>query len=317
MNFVRGVFSSTPTISALPIRESAVPLSYVLSSFRWHLDSRPPSKAILVHDFLGSSVAWQQLLHKNLGRLPLSNLTLKTPLELYAVNLREHYLSKGLPCPAEAKNYALACAADIVLHQRQILRSDAKLAGLGFGALVACQAALHSPESGFESLTLFVNDPSQLVACDPSQYPTASVILGVPKEIKTLAELNRHLSKTVPNPVERALIFASAEQRDGAISFRFGKELLGLQGPLQGAVGVGERVQFLKQVTVVQCSDAVFPQEAKDRFTKHFPNATFLKFEGDRSAGLSGLYLQGEPFVGTLLRTMNMLAEAENGEGNK
>ncbi|KAH9577591.1 hypothetical protein LSM04_008845 [Trypanosoma melophagium] len=311
MNFVRRVFTSSPASRALTISENPVSLSYALSIFRWHLDSRSPSKAILVHDFLSSSASWQQLLHENLGRLPLSQLTPKVPLELYAVDLRGHNFSKMLPCPTDETSYTLACAADIVLHQKQILRTDAKLVAIGFGALVACQAALHSPHSGFDSLTLFVNNPSQLMSCDPSHYSLPSIIGSVPKDIKTLNELNHFLVKTVPNNVERALIFSNVDQLDGSVSFRFSNEVLNYRNPLKWTKDIDEGVMFTKSVTVFYCSDEAFPEEVKNKFMKHFPNAKFVKLEETQGGGISSLYAQGPYVVRTLLESMDLLGELE------
>ncbi|ORC93823.1 uncharacterized protein TM35_000017000 [Trypanosoma theileri] len=311
MNFVRRVFTSSPALSALPISETPASLNYALSSFRWHLDSRSPSKAILVHDFLSSSASWQQLLHESLGRLPLSQLTPKVPLELYAVDLRGHNFSKTLPCPADETKFTLACAADIALHQKQILRTDAKLVGMGFGALVACQAALHSPHSGFDSLTLYVNSPSQLMTCDPSHYSLPSIIGSVPKEIKTLNELNQFLLKRVPNTVERALIFSNVDQLDGTIDFRFSNEVLNYRSPLKWTMDIDESVMFTKQVTVFYCSDEPFPEEVNNKFMKHFPKAKFVKLEGTQGGDLSGLYAQGPYVVRTLLESMDLLGEVE------
>ncbi|ESL11804.1 hypothetical protein TRSC58_00438 [Trypanosoma rangeli SC58] len=314
MNLVRHIFSGGSPVRALSISEPPLPLNYVLSAFRWHLDSRPSSKVILVHDLFGSAVSWQQLLNEDLSRLPLSQLSPTTPLELYAVELRGHNHSVALPCPSEGDTYTLASAADVVLHQKQILRTDAKLVGLGFGALVACQAALHSPLLSFDSLTLFVNGPSQLLSCDPSHYQLPAILQGVPRGARSLEELEQYLRKTVPNAVERALIFAVAEQHDGGLRFRFSEELLKLRGPCKGATDIAEGIVFEKRVTVVHCGNEAFPQEAKDRFLKHFPRATFLQFKGDRSAGIPGLYSQGRIFARTFLEALEMLGSIEGEE---
>ncbi|RNF26548.1 uncharacterized protein Tco025E_01151 [Trypanosoma conorhini] len=314
MNLIRRVFPGGSPMQVLSIGELPLPLNYTLSAFRWHMDSRPSSKAILVHDLFGSSASWQQLLNEDLSRLPLSQLSPTTPLELYAVELRGHNHSVGLPCPSDGDKYTLASAADVVLHQKQILRTDAKLVGLGFGALVACQAALHAPLSSFDSLTLFVNGPSQLHSCDPSHYHLPAILRGVPQDARSLGDLEQYLRKTVPNAVERALIFAAVEQRDGGLRFRFSEELLKLHGPFKGTANIAEDVTFGNPVTVVQCGMEAFPQEAKDRFLKHFPRATFLQFKGDRSAGIAGLYAQGSTFVYSFLESLGLLGKIEADE---
>ncbi|EKF33658.1 hypothetical protein MOQ_002464 [Trypanosoma cruzi marinkellei] len=314
MNLVRRVFSSGSTVRALPISESPVLLNYTLSTFRWHLDSRPSSKAILVHDLFGSAASWQQLLNDGLSRLPLSQFTPTTPLELYAVELRGHNHSKGLPCPKDGDNYTLASAADVVLHQKQVLRTEAKLVGLGFGALVACQAALHSPKSGFDSLTLVVNEPSQLLCCNPSHYSLPSIIRGMPKDMRSLGEVEQYLKKTVSNAVERALIFAAVELQEGVPGFRFSDDLLHLQGPFKGAADIAEDITFDRRVTVVVCGNEAVPQEAREHFTKHFPRATFVQFQGGSSPGITGLYTHGTNFVCTFLEALEMLGTVDEGE---
>lgn len=40
-------------------------LRYAMSNFRFHNDVRLPSKSIVVHDYLSSSSAYQQVLHHN------------------------------------------------------------------------------------------------------------------------------------------------------------------------------------------------------------------------------------------------------------
>lgn len=298
----------------LPIKERPFPVNYGLSTFKWHLDSRKPSKAILLHDLFGSSAYWQMLLHESLGRLPCSGLTPLVPLELFAVDFRGHNHSKSLPCPEEGRAFTMACAADIMLLQQQVLRADAKLVGIGFGALVACQAALHSPESGIDSLVLIVNGPSDLLACEPARYSLPSFISDIPKEISSVADLEHHLHKRVPNEAERALILSTVEQREGTVGFKFNETLFQFRGPLCGFSDVGPENIFTKPVTVIQCGSEEFSGEAKSDFMKHFPKAKFVLFEGDRSGGISGLSAQGPAVTRTLLEAMELLGETTGGE---
>ncbi|KAG8349111.1 hypothetical protein ERJ75_000713600 [Trypanosoma vivax] len=307
MGVLNRIMARSATAPSLAISEKAAPLNYMLSSFRWHLDSRPPSKVILLHDFMSSSASWQLLLHQSLGRLPASQVTPQLPLELYAVDLRGHNHSCALPCPTDMDAYILACAADVVLLRQQILRSETRIVGIGFGALVACYAALHSPENGIDSLTLFVSSPSQMFSCDPSKYHLPSIVKDVPNTIKTFAELNQYLRKKIPNEVERALILSLVEQRGDAVAFRLSNDITTFNQPLTGLSGDCKGVVFPKEVTVVHCGTEEFPQVLKDRFMEHFPKAQFICFQGDRSTGLSGLYSQGPAVVRAVLGSMNML----------
>ncbi|CCD11585.1 hypothetical protein, unlikely [Trypanosoma congolense IL3000] len=132
MNFLRQKLFMRDTPAALSTSGKPLPLNYKLSTFRWHLDSRPPSKAILVHDLFSSSASWQTLLHGSIGKMPGRGLTPRVPLELYAVELRGHNYSMSVPFPEEGSPFALTCASDVLLLQQQIIRTDAKFIGIGF-----------------------------------------------------------------------------------------------------------------------------------------------------------------------------------------
>lgn len=224
--FLKTVFgkAAAATPSAFKIAETPTAISYTLASFRWHMDTRTPVKAIAIHDYLGSCAAWQQVLHESLADLPLLRHTPSDPLEVYCADLRGHNFSENAPMTSPSA-FPLACAADVVKMQEDILRCEAPLIGVGFGALVASCAALHAPEA-FSSLTLFVKDLAELRECKPSSYAVADVIRHAPSSAKSLADLNEYLQEKIPSSTERATVLSTVEVRNGTCRFRYNKELL-------------------------------------------------------------------------------------------
>lgn len=226
-SFLKNVFGKTAaaaTPGTFKIAETPAAISYTLASFRWHMDTRTPVKAIAVHDYLGSCASWQQYLHEPLADFPLLRHTPSDPLEVYCADLRGHNFSENVPMTASSA-FPLACAADVIKMQEDILRCEAPLFGCGFGALVASCAALHAPEA-FSSLTLFVKDLTELQECAPFSYALADVIRHAPSDAKSLAHMNTYLQEKIPNPSERAALLSTVEVRNEMCRFRFHKDLL-------------------------------------------------------------------------------------------
>ncbi|KAK7197099.1 Alpha/beta hydrolase family [Novymonas esmeraldas] len=288
--------------TAMRITETPVPISYALASFRWHMDTRAPTKVIAVHDYLGSGASWQQLLHESVADLPLSRLTPTEPLEVYCADLRGHGFSEDAPVTPAAV-YPLACAADIIKVQQDILRSEAALLGLGFGSLVAATAALHAPDA-FSSLTLFVQEPAQLQRCVPSAHPLLDILRSAPAEAADVAALNTYLTERVPHPAERAALLATAEVRRGRARFRVSKSLLEYAEPLELSAPTDSK--FTKPTVVyvygkeAQCTPA---EEAALR--ARFPALKLLKMDMQGESLMSAKL----PLAPLFLQAHNMLGE--------
>ncbi|GET92483.1 hypothetical protein, conserved [Leishmania tarentolae] len=274
LSTVFGKSAAAPT--TVRIAESPANISYVLASFRWHMDTRPPAKVIAVHDYLGSCASLQQLLNESVADLPLSRLTPTEPLEVYCTDLRGHNFSEAAPMTS-ASAYPLACAADIIKMQKDILRSEAGILGLGFGSLIASCAALHAPEA-FSSLTLFVNEISQLQRCLPSSYPVGDILRGAPANATGLTELNDYLRDRVRDPAERAALLATVEMRHGVTRFRFSNDLLQYTEPLVLSAPAGGK--FTKPTVVYLCGrDGTVSSEEEALVRTRFPAVQFVKLD--------------------------------------
>ncbi|EPY23727.1 hypothetical protein STCU_07513 [Strigomonas culicis] len=267
-NFVKNVFNQSAAAAGMPIKDTPLPLHYTLSAFRWHLDSRPPSKIVAVHDFLSSNAYMQQLLHEPTADLPLSRLSPTDPIEIYSVDLRGHSFSHMLPSTSD--HYALLCAADVALLQREVLVAKAKLCGVGFGAMVAMCAALHAPQQ-FDGVTLFVQSFDQLFSFDPQSYAMANVIKSLPANLASAREVNDFLKDQSLSAVDRALLLSTLEMRDGRAKFRFSDDVLGLQQKVNlGEAELGSAV-FDHPVAVYVCSEKPVVKEQHQLFLRAFP----------------------------------------------
>ncbi|CAG9582294.1 conserved hypothetical protein [Leishmania major strain Friedlin] len=260
------------------------------------MDTRPPSKVIAVHDYLGSCASVQQLLNESVADLPLSRLTPTEPLEVYCADLRGHNFSEAAPMTS-ASAYLLACAADIIKMQEDILCSEAGLLGLGFGSLVASCAALHAPDA-FSSLTLVVSDIAQLQRCLPSSYPVGELLRRAPAKATGLAELNSYLLDRVPDPAERAALLAAVEVRRGLARFRFSNELLQYTEPFVLSAPAGST--FAKPTVVYICGkDGAISPEEEARVRARFPAVQFVKLD-----------TQGEPLTSPKLRLVPLFLQS-------
>lgn len=305
--FVRNVFGGSTTAKPLQVLETPAALRYTLSSFRWHLDSRPPAKVIAVHDYMSSSAAWQQLLNTYVGDLPLSRLSLTDPLEVYAVDLRGHNSSERIQTrPGE--DYLLACAADVAFAQRDILKDETHLAGIGFGALVACHAALMAPQS-FKSLALFVEDIQQLTACDTSKYNVKEA-LRTASAADSLAAANEALKTIIPSPLERSLILATVEEQDGKIRFRYSDEVLTKENAITSSAAEADAL-FPNPVTVWIHGKNCPSSDVMVSFQRRFPGATFRTTS---VRGESIFYAKEAAIVSNMLQSFGLLSEMRSDE---
>lgn len=301
-NFVKNVFSQGPAAAGIAIKDTPLPLHYTLSSFRWHLDSRAPCKIVAVHDFLSSNAYMQQLLHEPTADLPLSRLSPTDPIEVYSVDLRGHNFSKDLS--VQSDNYALLCAADVALLQKEVLVTKSKLCGIGFGAMVAMCAALHAPQQ-FDGVTLFVQSFDQLFSFDPQSYPVAKMVKSVPSTLTSAREVNDFLKEKSLSAVDRALLLSTLETRNGKANFRLSEEVLHLQQKVD--IGEAELVSgvFEHPVTVYVCSEKPVVKEQHQLFLRAFPQAKIVKMDLRGETLLS----PKTPFVPTFLHSFGMLGE--------
>ncbi|KPA82546.1 putative mitochondrial hypothetical protein [Leptomonas pyrrhocoris] len=305
--FLKTVFKSAAAAPGpLKIAEAPTAISYTLASFRWHMDTRTPVKAIAIHDFLGSCASWQQLLHEPLADFPLLRHTPSDPLEVFCADLRGHNFSENAPMTS-ANAFPLACAADVVKMQADILRCEAPLFGIGLGALVASCAALHAPEA-FSSLTLFVKDLAELHECKPASYALADVVRHAPREAKSLADLNAYLQEKIPSATERATLLSTVEVRNGSCRFRFNKELLEqketfvLQAP-------AER-NFTKPTTICLYGEGGSSARAAEAAVRaRFPAANILQLDTKGKVAP----LDAVPVVPLLLQSCNLLGQINEG----
>lgn len=271
MNFVRNLASNPAVKKPVTEKVNHVPTYYSLSSFRWHMDTRPPLKAILLHDLLGSHSTWKQTLHEYVSAMPMNNLSPTVPLEVYCPDLRGHGFSDALEVNEQ---YASQCVDDVYRLQQVILGEKCSLGGLGFGAMVAAQTALLHPEL-VSSLCLCVNDISQVDECLLSSYPTRQVIASLQGKSANLKELNASLASAVPQATERGLLLlntiASGDQ-DKKLRFRLNNELLQEDLTFSSASSSGAG-KFDGPTAVFHVGP--LSEEAKTSFLKKFPRANF------------------------------------------
>lgn len=272
-SFLKNVFGKA---AAAKITETPTAISYVLASFRWHMDTRTPVKVIALHDYLSSCASWQQALHESLADFPLLRHTPSDPLEVYCADLRGHNFSEKAPM-TPASTFPLACAADVIKMQQDVLRCEAPLLGFGFGSLVASCAALHAPDA-FSSLTLFVKSLAELQECEPASYAVADAIRHAPPEAECLADMNAYLQEKIANPSERAALLSTVEVRDGSCRFRLNKELLANKEALR--LSVPAECKFTKPTTIILYGEGGSnAREGEARVRVHFPEARILQLD--------------------------------------
>lgn len=136
-----------------------VPLRYQMHCVGWHMDNRPRQSLILVHDLLSSSNAWSPFAAE-VSKLPCRGFTPSTPLQMYAVDLRNHGRS---PRTAKDENTIWHYVHDIVRFTQHVVTQTGNeavhLVGQGLGGRVAMLAALASPNL-FESVVAIGDTPS-------------------------------------------------------------------------------------------------------------------------------------------------------------
>lgn len=215
---------------------SPVPIYYSLSSFRWHMDTRLPVKAILLHDAYSSSHAWKQSLHECVSGMPIQRLSPTEPLEVYCPDLRGHGHSDALA--VDVQTYVSSAVEDIEALQRNVLGEPCFLGGVGLGALVAYQAALSNP-SLYSSLCLMVRDTSSIRQYNPYDHPYRNMLTSLHKKHSNYDDLNRQISSAVARPDERACLLLNTEQdsKDKTIRFRIDDTLLNTTAPLHVSSG--------------------------------------------------------------------------------
>ncbi|KPI88244.1 hypothetical protein ABL78_2668 [Leptomonas seymouri] len=306
--FLKSVLGKAATSApgTFKIAEAPATISYTLASFRWHMDTRTPVKAIAIHDYLGSCASWQQLLHEPAADFPLLRHTPSDPLEVYCADLRGHNFSEGAPMTS-ASVFPLACAADVLKMQADVLRCEAPLVGWGFGSLVAACAALHVPDA-FSTLTLFVKDLAEVQECKPSSYTVAEVIRQAPRGAKSLAELNTYLQEKIPSATERASLLSTVEVRNGVCRFRFHKELLEqketffLQAPAES--------KFQKPTTIyIYGRGGRSAREAEAAVRVRFPAANILQLDTKGEVAP----LDAIPVVPLVLQSCGLLGQINEG----
>lgn len=291
--------------TASSVASSPVAVYYSLSSFRWHMDTRPPVKAILVHDLFSSGQAWKQSIHEYIGSMPMKQLTPTDPLEIYCPDLRGHGFSDALQL--EGCSYVETAIQDVVALQQQIVVQKCCLGGVGFGALLACQAAIEHPQQ-FTSLSFFVQDITSFLHCHSGQYSYRNLLSKLNGVEESLGVLNTQLSHEITRPDERALLLAntkkeSATPERSTIKFRVHPQLLERTEPYQsaGLLGGGPVVPLPTNVFHV----ATLKDSDKAAFQKRFPRAVFsqLKTADDIYPGspkLAGLVLHAFDVLGKM-----------------
>lgn len=307
--FLKTVFgkaTSAAAPSAVKIAETPAALSYTLASFRWHMDTRTPVKVIALHDYLGSCAVWQQMLHTFTADLPLRRYTPSDPLEVYCADLRGHNFSEHAPLTPAAV-FPLACAADVLKMQEDVLRSEAPLFGFGFGSLVAACAALHVPEA-FSSLTLFVKNLNELLECKPSSYTLAKVIRDAPRNATCLADLNLYLQDKVPSHADRATLLSTVEVHDGACRFRLNKELLDQTETFKLQAPAGR--QYTKPTTIfIYKINGNDTPETEATIRARFPNAAIVQVDTEGSVAT----LDQIPVVPLVLESCGLVGKINDG----
>lgn len=272
---------------------TSVPVYYSLSSFRWHTDTRPPVKAVLLHDLFTSGYAWKQSLHEYISSMPMNQLSPTDPLEVYCPDIRGHGLSDGLKIDADT--FVETASDDIIALQQVIVGGQSKLGGVGFGAMLACQSALQEP-SHFSSLVLFVKDLTTLTRCQPSNYALRDIMLPLQGKEENVSSLDDQLLSKLPDVTQRALVLLNTKvvkTNDGSaggdskkIAFRMHDVFLNSNNNLVFSSGALGSNSVFPGETVVFHVDPISETDKK-AFKRNFPHSAFsrLKSEDVVSAG--------------------------------
>eukprot|EP00796_Vickermania_ingenoplastis_P004420 gene4420-3219_t len=253
---------------------SPVPVYYSLSSFRLHMDTRPPVKAILLHDLLSSNHAWKQSLHEYIGSMPMNGYSPTDPLEIYCPDFRGHGFSDSLPF--DMNTLADVSVEDVHALQERIVGHQCCLGGIGFGAMVAAQAALKYSKY-FSSLVLFVKDLNTLKHCRLEDYSLLDSVRVLQRAEGNMSTLNQRLSDVVPRLDERAtyLLNTKVSASDQKIGFRLDDKLL-VAGEVS-CLSPGTGTPF-KCPTTVFHTEELNEKDKKD-FQIMFPESVFSQLK--------------------------------------
>lgn len=289
MNFLRNMVGGASaekaaTTSFTRAVATTVPVYYSLSSFRWHTDTRPPVKAVLLHDLFTTGHAWKQSLHEYIGSMPMNQLSPTDPLEIYCPDIRGHGLSDTLK--VDPDTFVDTASDDIIALQQVIVGGQSKLGGVGFGAMLACQCALQEP-SQFSSLVLFVKDLTTLSRCQPSSYGMRDIMLPLQEKESSLSSLDEQLLSKMPEATQRAQVLLNTKVvktgGDGAggskIAFRVNDALLQSSGMQFSSGALGSDRVFPGE-TIVFHADSLSEKD-KAAFKRNFPQSGFSRLKSE------------------------------------
>lgn len=181
-----------------PARPTSEPMPYNLSSTRWHLDTRPVTSVVMLHDLGSSSSSWSPV-NEVIGRLPTQGVS-SPPINFYMPNLRNHVSGQRIP-DSNLHDYV----DDVVKFVNTVVEpgSPVHLVGHGFGGKLALLAALSIPQA-ITSVTAIVDDDVFGAVCAPeNRLKLLSKAVG---ECQDLLALSRSLAQVVKDEEERAAL---------------------------------------------------------------------------------------------------------------
>ena len=202
-------------------QSTPVPLSHHAAIARWHTDTRKPVHVVLLHGLYNSGdVLWNSFI-KAVNDLPTIGKTPNLPIQLYALDLRDHGRS---PHSDGAVSASTACA-DVAAFLKGPLFDGEKVfvVGHGFGGYVASVLGLAYPSlvAGVASLN------ASILKTHPLVHPGTLLSVGSPqnsnrnrsqladqkvsaenaitflKEIRTVSEMESRLESFFPDKLER------------------------------------------------------------------------------------------------------------------
>ena len=189
--------------SAVALRPSPSTMPYQLSSARWHLDTRPLTSVVLIHDLGCCSSSWSPL-NEVVGRLPTQGVSCP-PLNFYMPNLRNHTGGHNIP-ESNLQDYV----DDVVKFVSGVVEpgTPIHLVGHGFGGKLALLTALAVP-SKISSVTAFADDDIFGEVTAPENR--IKLLQRAVGECSDLPSLNTTLSQTVKDDEERASLMFNVE----------------------------------------------------------------------------------------------------------